>query len=206
MMDGRLQAGADVSRETLERLTIYHNLVLKWNPAINLVARSTLPQIWNRHILDSMQLWRFLPPQPRVWADLGTGGGFPGLVIAIVAAEKQPGLAVHLVESDLRKAAFLTTVLRETGVAAQVHPARAEDLPPLAADVVSARALAPLDALFPLALRHMADGAIAILPKGGRAQDELDKARQAWRFSAQQHPSLTDPAASVLVIEGLSRV
>ncbi len=128
------------------------------------------------------------------------------MVIAILAAETRPELQVILVESDARKAAFLGTVARETQVKTRIHTTRVEVLAPLDADVVSARALAPLDVLLGYAERHLAPGGLALFPKGERAQAELDIARARWRFSLQEHRSVTDPAAVILAIEGLSRV
>lgn len=199
-------AGLDVSCETLKRMDHYHNLLKKWNPSINLVSKSTLGDAWIRHFADSAQLWSLVPETARRWADFGSGGGFPGMVIAILALEARPELEVVLVESDARKAAFLATVARETGVKPRILTARIEALAPLEADVVSARALAPLDVLLGYAERHLTPGGVALFPKGEKAQAELDNARAKWRFSLQEHRSLTDPSAAILQIEGLSRV
>ncbi len=194
-----------VSRETLGRLSVYERLIAQWNPAINLVSRSSLADFWGRHALDSAQLLRLAPPGARTWLDLGSGGGFPGLVVAILAAEQRPDLRVTLVESDQRKASFLRTVARETGTAVTVIAERAESVPPAGADVVSARALAPLDRLLPLAERHLAASGVAIFPKGAAWQAEVNTALANWRFSLQNHASLTDPQGAVLVLEGISR-
>lgn len=194
-----------VSRETLGRLSVYERLIAQWNPAINLVSRSSLADFWGRHALDSAQLLRLAPPDVRTWLDLGSGGGFPGLVVAILAAEQRPDLRVTLVESDQRKAAFLRTVARETGTAVTVIAERAELVPPAGADVVSARALAPLDRLLPLAERHLAASGVAIFPKGAAWQAEVNTALANWRFNLQNHASLTDPQGAVLVLEGISR-
>ncbi len=144
-----LQATSDTTRTRLETLVA---LVRKWNPTINLVAPSTLENAWDRHIADSACLVDLVPP-PQRWADLGSGAGFPGLVVAILLAERSPATRVTLVESDGRKAAFLHTAARTLDVSIDVRNARIEALAPLDAQVVSARALAPLDRLFPLALR-----------------------------------------------------
>jgi 16S rRNA (guanine527-N7)-methyltransferase len=206
-MDGpaTLQAARGVSRETLDRLQIYADLLRRWNPAVNLVSPASLDRLWSRHILDSAQILDIAPPAS-TWIDLGSGGGFPGLVIAILAAHERPGLAVSLVESDARKGAFLATVAREAGVSPRILTARAEDLPPLAADVVSARALAPLPALLGIAAPHLAPSGTALFPKGARHLLEIEQALADWRFTYQKHPSLTDPAAIILSIKGLSRV
>jgi 16S rRNA (guanine527-N7)-methyltransferase len=195
----------DVSRETSARLDAYIMLLEKWNPAINLVSRASLPGLWRRHVLDSAQLWDLAPQHAILWADLGAGGGFPGLVISILAAERRPQLRMTLVESDRRKAAFLAGVIRETGISADVLDARIEDLPPLGADVVSARALAPLDVLLGHAERHLASGGTALFPKGAGYQAELDEALERWRFSVQKHSSRTDPESVVLSLGDIAR-
>jgi len=196
----------DVSRETLGRLETYQVLLARWNPRINLVARSTVDSVWDRHFTDSAQLFALRPADARVWADLGSGGGFPGLVIAILAAEAARALRVTLVESDQRKCAFLSTVLRETGVAATVLARRIEFVPPLGADVVSARALAPLETLIGYAQRHLAPGGRALFLKGESLSAELDIARRSWRFTQEIVPSLTDPSAAVVVMKDIAHV
>jgi 16S rRNA (guanine527-N7)-methyltransferase len=196
----------DVSRETLDRLQIYVDLLQKWNPRINLVARSTLNAVWERHIIDSLQVFRLLTQPVDHWVDLGSGGGFPGLVVAICAAETGNPARVTLVESDQRKATFLRTVLRETAVKATVIAARIEQTAPLSANILSARALADLPVLLGLAERHLAPDAVCLLHKGKNWQTELHSAREAWNFSYDTHPSSTDSEAVILQIEGLSRV
>lgn len=196
----------NVSRETTARLEAYAALTAKWTAKINLIGRGTLADIWGRHIVDSAQLLPFMPQTARHWVDLGSGAGFPGLVIAIIAAETHPELRVTLVESDLRKAAFLATVLREVGVTARIEAARIEALPPQGADVLSARALAPLPQLLAFANRHLAPRGVAIFPKGVTFQTELDAALETWAFSVQKHPSSTDPDSVILTIGEIARV
>jgi len=198
--------GLNVSRETSERLDTYAALLVKWNPAINLVSKSSLADLQTRHFADSAQLFELCPPTARHWVDLGSGGGFPGLVIAILAAESMPELAVTLVESDGRKAAFLSAVVRETGLHAKVIADRIESLPPLAADVLSARALAPLPQLLAFAEQHLAPGGHALFPKGATHRSEVAESLADWRFDLREHPSKTDPHAVILEIEGVSRV
>lgn len=202
---GFLAAG-DVSRETMERLALYESLLRKWNPAINLVARSTLDDLWTRHFQDSAQIYHLAGPGVPGWADLGSGGGFPGMVAAILAAGDGQATAFTLVESDLRKAAFLSTVARETGVPVRVMPDRAEILPPLGVAILSARALAPLDRLVAHAARHLASDGVALFPKGVNHAEELRQAQLNWRFSWQTTISTTDPGAVIYRIEGISRV
>ncbi len=195
----------DVSRETQARLQTYAGLLEKWNPRINLVSRATLGALWTRHFLDSAQLLDLAPETTRHWCDLGSGGGFPGLVLAILAPERRPGLRFTLIESDQRKAAFLRTVLRETGAGATVLDSRIEDAPPQTADIVSARALAPLPALLGLAARHLAPQGTGIFPKGVRHEDELRESLELWHFRCEKLPSQTDPDAVILRISELSR-
>ncbi len=196
----------DVSRETLERLAAYEHLLKKWNPSINLVAKSTLPTIWRRHFLDSAQLFALARHHEGHWADLGAGGGFPGLVIAIMAMERAPGLRVTCVESDQRKAAFLRTVVRELGLPARVLAERAEEAAPLQADVLSARALAPLARLLPQAERHLKPGGQALFPKGESFRDELSEALETWSFQSEEYPSITDGSAVILSLGDIRRV
>ena len=206
MTDIRTLAGGDVSRETVEKLLTYQALVEKWNPAINLVARSTLGALWDRHFSDSAQVYRLAPSAARRWADLGSGGGFPGLVVAILAAGEGRDLDVTLVESDQRKAVFLQTVARETGIRVTVRAERAESLPPMNVDVLSARALAPLEKLLTFAERHLAPGGCALFPKGASHESELQDAIKTANFSYETTTSTTDPNAVTYKIWGISRV
>ncbi|PTW50535.1 MULTISPECIES: 16S rRNA (guanine(527)-N(7))-methyltransferase RsmG [Rhodovulum] len=202
-----IPAAGDVSRETSGRLSAYAVLLRKWNPAINLVARSTLDDLQTRHFDDSAQLFALCPPDARHWVDLGSGAGFPGLVIAILAADSVSDLRVTLVESDQRKATFLRTVCRDLGLATtNVIDTRIELAEPQGADVLSARALAPLPRLLDYAERHLAPGGTALFPKGARFADEIDAALASWRFDVQNHPSKTDPQAVVLKLGGIARV
>lgn len=198
--------GADVSRETIERLEVYVDLLTKWNPRINLVSRDSLPEVWTRHMADSAQLFPLAPHPLEHWADLGSGGGFPGLVIAILACEHGSPEKTTLVESDQRKAAFLRTVIRETGAKAVVQSERAEKIPPLGADILTARALASLSDLLHHAERHLKPGGIALFPKGERWEKELREARESWRFEHEVVRSKTEPKAVILRMEGIARV
>jgi 16S rRNA (guanine527-N7)-methyltransferase len=195
----------DVSRETEERLAAFAALVRKWNPAINLVSKTDAGQIWQRHILDSAQLFA-LAPQARLWADLGSGGGFPGLVIAILARQHNPGLSVHLMEADRRKATFLAQAIRQLDLTAVLHVTRIDELQPLGADVVSARALAPLPLLCGLAQRHLAVGGVALFPKGEGVAAELRDCAGLWQMEVTQIPSLTRADGVILKIRGLRHV
>ena len=194
----------DVSRETQEALRAFCDLVAKWTKKINLVAPGTVPELYERHALDSLQLMRFAPNGARLWADLGSGGGFPGIVAAIALKSAGQGTAVHLVESDQRKAAFLRTASRELDLNCTVHAKRIEDVAPLGADVVSARALSPLPLLLAQMQRHAAQGAVFLAPKGRRYREEVAEARESFAFDLEEHPSMTDPEARILVLTGVS--
>ena len=194
-----------VPRETIHRLTRYSELLNRWQKAINLVAPSTLPQIWSRHYADSAQL-RSLAPEARLWLDLGSGAGFPGLVVAILKTGT-PDFRMHLVESNHKKCAFLAEVVRTTGAPVDIHAMRIEQLAEraqsLKPDVVSARALAPLPRLFELAAPLFGEGTKGLFLKGREAQAEIEAARPAWAFDARLHASLTAKDASILEVNGL---
>lgn len=192
-----------VSRETMERLDVYLNLLKKWSPKINLVSPSSLKAAESRHFEDSIQVAHLCPDGARSWVDLGSGGGFPGAVVAIALIERD--IKVTLVESDQRKATFLRTVSRETKVPFTVLAERIEDVQPLKADVVSARALAHLDDLLGFAKLHMEPTGTALFMKGGAWKTEVIEAQKKWRFTCEAHTSVTQADAAVLEIGGLSR-
>jgi len=194
----------DVSRETFDRLDMYVELVKRWNPRINLVSRNSLEDVWNRHILDSIQVFRCATGAD-TWVDIGTGGGFPGMVCAIVALEESPNTRFQFVESDQRKSAFLRTVARECRVTCEVITKRIEAVEPLAADIMSARALADLKTLLSFCDRHLSQNGTALLPKGANWEKELSEAQEEWKFDAEPITSLTEPQAVILKIKGVSR-
>jgi len=193
-----------VSRETLNRLDRFVDLLLTWQQRINLIAPSTAAHVWTRHIADSLQLLA-LAPQARIWVDLGSGGGFPGLVIACALAET-PGAQVHLVEANAKKAAFLREAARVTGAPVSVHNGRIEDFlknPPTVVDVVTARALAPLSELLGYAHPLLKRGARAVFPKGQDVDAELTEAAKYWKIQLSLALSRTDPKARIVVVRGL---
>ncbi|UWR68474.1 16S rRNA (guanine(527)-N(7))-methyltransferase RsmG [Phaeobacter inhibens] len=196
---------AHVSRETYDRLKHYESLVKKWSPKINLIAKSTLDDVWDRHIVDSVQICQRID-FPQTWLDIGSGGGFPGVVVAILAAERAPDCVITLIESDQRKCAFLRTAIRECGVKAKVMSERIEKVPPMAADIISARALADLTTLLGFAERHLQPGGIALFSKGIQWKKEVDNARSQWQFDLKSTNSWTEPEAVVLEIRGVTRV
>lgn len=189
--------GVDVPRETLTRLGAYAALVAKWQAAINLVGPATLPQIWERHFLDSAQLLALIEPSERQIADFGSGAGFPGLVLAIMSDRN-----VHLIEADSRKCAFLRQVAIDTGVMAQVtiHNVRAEKLRPFPVDIVTARACAPLDTLIGLVAPFLAEDGRCLLHKGERADLELTRARKLWHMRLTRRASVADSRGTILII------
>jgi 16S rRNA (guanine527-N7)-methyltransferase len=194
-----LVGAASVSRETVARLEILASELHRWQQVKNLVGRGTLDQVWERHIADSLQLFD-LEPERRSWLDLGSGAGFPGLVIGIALLE-QPGAEMTLVESNGRKCSFLRHVTRLTAAPVTVAQARLETVVPQrvgTVDIVTARALASLDQLLGWTAPLLKAGAIALFPKGRDAQAELTEARKSWRFDADVLPSRTDSAASII--------
>ena len=194
----------DVSRETEDLLQRYAALVARWTPRINLISASSLDQLWRRHFLDSAQLWA-LGKQGGRWVDLGSGGGFPGLVIAILG-RTTPRFSMTLVEVDQRKATFLRTVIRELDLPANVVVERIEDAAPLGAETLTARALAPLVDLLAFAERHLSPDGTALFPKGEKAEAEIAEALERWRFRCEKHPSMTDASSTILAVGEISRV
>jgi len=196
----------NVSRETSERLKVLADLLLKWNPRINLVSKSTLDNLWTRHILDSAQIYHLAQHPTQHWVDIGSGGGFPGLVVALMAAEENSPELVTLIESDQRKCAFLRTVLRETGTAATVITKRIEKAEPQQASILSARALADLSTLFSFAERHLTSNGTAIFQKGASWQKEVEHAQESWSFNLDVITSITEPNSVVLKVKDIRRV
>ena len=194
-----------VSRETQRRLDLYVDLLLRWQKTTNLIAPSTIPTIWTRHIADSLQLLD-LAPDARVWVDFGSGGGFPAIPIACALAEK-PGTIVHLIESSGKKAAFLREAISITGAPAQVHMDRVEkySLSPVnSVDVVSARALAPLKVLCDQAFALIERGATGLFPKGLDVAAELTEAAKYWNIDATTVASKTSPEGCIVIVRGLT--
>jgi len=196
-------AGFQVSRETIRRLEILVETLAHWNKRINLVAPRSLAEVWTRHILDSAQLFALRPPGATLWADLGSGAGFPGLVVAALAAEAVPELRIVMVESDRRKCAFLRHAARAMGVTVSVLERRVESVPgsdPHRYDVISARALATLPRLLELSAPLAAPGAILLFPKGGSVDSELTEAKADWHIRCERIASRTDPSGTILRI------
>ena len=195
-----------VPRESLAKLRQYEALLIKWQKAVNLVGPATIPEAWDRHFMDSIQLTPMVPENAKVLYDLGSGAGFPGLVLAMTL----PGLKVTLIESDQKKCTFLMTVSRESSTPVSIVAERiekvSESLP--APDVVTARALASLGELFgyiyPWAQANPA--LVCIFPKGQLATAEMAEARKIWAFDSRETVSITDPKATILTITNLSKI
>jgi len=194
-----------VSRETIDRLVSYEELITKWNPTINLTAKSTLGEIWTRHFLDSAEVFAWANPSEGRWLDLGSGGGFPGVVVAILAKELAPKLSVTCVESDIRKCEFMRTVARNTGVSVGILSRRVQDVPSHNAQIVSARALASLTDLIGMAQRHLAPQGCAIFHKGKSWQDEVDEALETWEFTLEKKDNPTHQDSVILKIGDIQR-
>ena len=190
-----------VSRETEDRLATFVELLDRWRHKTNLISNATFPSVWTRHIADSAQL-AALAPEARRWVDMGSGAGFPGLVIAIQLADVR-GAIVHCIESDQRKCAFLREAARATGAAAAIHPVRVETLDPEAlgpVDAVTARAFAPLPLTLKLARPWIEGGAIAVFPRGESAKDQIAALPEARVHAIETLPSVVNPKAAILHI------
>jgi 16S rRNA (guanine527-N7)-methyltransferase len=201
-----MTAAPQISALATERLQIFVGLLAKWNAAINLVSPASLAEVWTRHVADSAQVLDLAPIRRARWLDMGSGAGFPGIVIALITADTPNPVEMTLVESDKRKAAFLSTVSRETGVPMIIQAARIEAVAPQNADTVSARALAPLVRLCSFAERHLAPHGAALFLKGGHYDAEIAEARRTWSFALDVRRSSTDPAGVVLIMKDLRRV
>jgi 16S rRNA (guanine527-N7)-methyltransferase len=195
-------ARSGASAVQVRDLEAYQALLSDWNERMSLVSAASLAEFWPRHVLDSAQLLA-LAPEARVWVDIGAGAGLPGLVIAI-QLKGVAGAAVHLVESQAKKCRFLAEVVQTLDLPAEVHHARAEALA-LKADVVTARAVAPLNRLLGFARPYMAKGAVGLFLKGQSAPNEVAEARKSWRFTCNSFASQSDPGGRILRVEGLAR-
>jgi 16S rRNA (guanine527-N7)-methyltransferase len=200
-----LTTDLNVSRETMQDLCRIAELLKKWNKTINLVGKSTIDEVWGRHILDSAQMWTKKPNNLRVWVDLGSGGGFPALVLAAIAKDKMPGVKFHLIESDARKCAFLRNVSRETSLNTEIHNVRIENAEPIVADVVSARALASVDGLLELSQKFLADNTFCLFLKGQACARDVAKARESWCFQSETTKSMSDDTGTILKVWNIKR-
>jgi 16S rRNA (guanine527-N7)-methyltransferase len=195
----------NVSRETMDCLTHFEQLVLKWTRKINLVSQSDAALIWERHILDSVQVFDHAPIGDH-WLDIGSGGGFPGIVAAILSQKGTPIRRFTLVDSDQRKCVFLRTAARELGLKVTVIAERVQDLAPIGSDIFTARALSSLDSLLHHAERHLSPTGAALFPKGATWEREHLDAKKNWSYDLEVIESKTNSAATILKIKELSRV
>lgn len=199
------QMSADVSRETLDALRAFEALVQKWTKKINLVSKGDADQIWSRHIVDSLQVYDIAPASGD-WLDIGSGGGFPGIVAAIMAKSSVPDRRFTLVDSDQRKCAFLRTAARELGLNVTVCADRVEQMDPIGAKVLSARALDDLNGLLEHAERHLDATGVALFPKGENWEIEHEIAQKHWSYEMEVIKSTTNTKATILKITEISRV
>ena len=190
----------NVSRETLRRFRSYADLLVNWQASINLVSENTLKDLWRRHIWDSVQLARFIPKGPCVITDLGSGAGFPGLLLSILLDTE-----VNLVDSSGKKIAFLREAARVTDANVVLHQGRIENLLLPKSDLVTARALAPLDKLLDLAVPVLSPSGRCMFLKGARAEEELTDARKEWKMTVERFPSATNANGVILSIRDIAR-
>ena len=199
--DEHAQHPTHVSRETLEQLKAYCSLVQTWSKSISLVSSRDQPVIWSRHVLDSLRLLPLIPKSVSTGIDLGSGAGFPGLVLSLAS-----GIPFELIEADHRKAAFLTEAQRVTGAKVHIHCVRIEDLNLKPAPLVTARALAPLKLLLAYSHRFLLPNGLALFPKGTRADEEIKEAKQQWHMQVQRFDDAQRPGSTILAVTGLACV
>ena len=193
------------SAQALQKLQDFAALAEKWTQKINLVSRGTISDIWSRHIEDSAHIMKLAPENPAIWADFGSGGGFPGIVVAVLLQDRGVSTQVMLVESDQRKSAFLREAARQLGLSVKVRAERAELIEALNADVVSARALAPLDMLCDIVERHGSADGVALFPKGETWENEVLAAQKKWLFDLEASVDPGHKGSAILRLRNLRR-
>ncbi len=198
------QDATGISSALVDRFAVYAELLCKWQKKINLVSPATVPDLWRRHFLDSAQLFPLIPPGAGTLADLGSGAGFPGLVLALLISEKG-GPDVRLIEANRRKAAFLEEVARETETTVVVEKRRIESLHDVKFEIVTARGCAPLERLLPLAVPILASGGICLFLKGQKVDQELTESQKTWKMQIERIPSQTSDSGVILKLKGLSQ-
>ena len=195
----------NVSRETFEKFETVQQQLIQWSKRFNLVAPSSLPQFWVRHVLDSVQLYGLAPKAAKNWLDLGSGAGFPGIILAIMITQR-PGAKMTLIEANGKKASFLRHLAREVGAPVQVLQQRIEAVEPFTTEVITARALSSLSDLLEYSLPFCDKNTLLVLPKGKQVEAELSAAQNNWKLQFSSHSSITDKDASVLCIREFNRV
>lgn len=196
----------NVSRETFDKLKHYQSMLIEWQSKFNLVSSSTLDDAWNRHFLDSVQLFQYIPNQAKVLYDFGSGAGFPGMVLAIIANEKMPDLQVSLIESITKKTLYLNAVKSETNTNVTILNDRIENLQLPKADVITSRAMASLTELLGYAYKFCKKESVCIFPKGKKYAEELSEAHKRWKFKCQIVASTQSDEGKILIITNLSKV
>lgn len=195
----------NVSRETFDKLKTYEALLHEWQAKFNLVSNSSLEDAWNRHFLDSAQLFQYIPSNAKILLDFGSGAGFPGMVIAIMAAEKTPYLNVGLIESTTKKTLYLNEVAQQTQTNVNIFNQRIESIKPIRADVITSRALASLDELFCYVYKFCSVKSTCIFPKGKKYLEEIAEAEKFWSFDCQVKDSDQSDEGKILLITNLSK-
>jgi 16S rRNA (guanine527-N7)-methyltransferase len=195
------QRDTSVSRETLDQFKIYADTLLTWNKKINLIGGSTEQDIWHRHFLDSAQIYPLISPNSQSLIDIGTGAGFPGMVLALLGCEN-----VHLVESDHRKSAFLREAARLSGANVKIHTVRMEEISPFPVSTITARAVASINDLLGLAEPFLTSDVLCVFLKGRNVEVELTEAHNIWETEVSRRPSRTDPDSTVVCMREVRRV
>ena len=188
----------NVSRETIEKLETYANLLSRWQSKINLISTNSLQQAWHRHFLDSAQIYSMLPKKAASAIDVGAGAGFPGLILSIMGMKN-----VQLVEQNKKKCAFLYEVIRETAATATVHPCKIENLPVKDYDIVLARAFMPLGGLLKAVSPFFGKDTLGIFPKGSKVNQELTAASKNWKMTTVIKQSITSPDGKIVLVKDL---
>lgn len=196
----------DVSRETFDRLKLYQDLLMEWQTRFNLVSKNSLEDAWSRHFIDSVQLFRYIPSSAKTLLDFGSGAGFPGLVLAVVAKEKTPYLKIGLVESVLKKTLYLKEVATRLELSVDIINDRIEKITFPKVDVITSRAMTSLDGLLGYAYRFCKTETVCIFPKGKKYAQELAEAHKNWKFKCRIEPSDISEEGKILIISNLHKI
>ena len=193
-----------VSRETCDLLRVYYDMLISWNRKINLVSRKSINTSWNRHFLDSAQLWLYLPKKANKWLDFGSGAGFPGLVIAFISKELKPDLKIVLVEKNKKKSLFLSEVVNKTGLNVEILSNNVETIKPQRADVITSRAFGKLDHLLKISYKHQNKDTTALFPKGISFTEEIIISKKNWSYELEKIKNIIDKNSFILKIRKLT--
>lgn len=193
-----------VSRETCDLLRLYYDMLISWNKKINLVSRKSINTSWNRHFLDSAQLWLYLPEKASIWLDFGSGAGFPGLVIAFISKELKPDLKIILVEKNKKKAFFLIEVVNKFDLNVEILSKNVETIKPQKADVITSRAFGKLDHLLKISYKHQNKDTTALFPKGISFKEEIIISKKNWSYELEKIKNIIDNNSFILKIRKLT--